>query len=59
MENERRFHEKMALAESMKDTAKRSKIVVAGGNGEAVLGFYNETLEQVSKRWIQWNRNLS
>jgi hypothetical protein len=50
LENERRFHEKMALAESMKDTAKRSKIVVAGGNGEAVLGFYNETLEQVSKR---------
>ena len=45
LENERRFHEKMALAKSMRDTARSSKIVVAGSNGEQVLGFYNETLE--------------
>jgi len=33
LENKRRFNEKMALASSMKDTARNNKVVVAGENG--------------------------
>jgi hypothetical protein len=50
MENKRRFREKVALAESMKGTARTNQIVVAGQSGSDILGFYNDAIDQVSKR---------
>ena len=40
----------MRLAESMKETARVSKIVVAGEKGTEVLGYFNDAIDQISQR---------
>ena len=46
-----RIHtEKLKLAGSLVDVAYQGKMVVAGKNGQDVLGFFKDTLELVGSR---------
>lgn len=50
MEGKRRHKEKMQLIDSMLDAATRSKIIVAGQKGSQILSYYNDAMDQVTKR---------
>ena len=49
MEGTRRHDEKMALASSMEGLAERGKFIVSGKNGQSMLGFFGDAIEQNSK----------
>jgi hypothetical protein len=50
MEGTRRHDEKMTLVSGMSKMARYQKMVVAGGNGQKVLEYFNDTVDLVGKR---------
>ena len=50
MEGIRRHTEKMKLAASLQELAKRGKMVISGKNGQQVMDFFNSTIVQVGNR---------
>lgn len=46
----RRHQEKMTLASSLDHISSNGKMVVAGANGQSILNFYNDTMNEVGAR---------
>lgn len=50
MDGMRRHDEKMLAANVLKTSAEDSKIVVSGKNGEKLINYYVNTLDEIDKR---------
>ena len=50
MEGVRRFDEKMKLQDSLMDLGSDSKMIISGEQGKNLLGFYSNTISEVSNR---------
>jgi hypothetical protein len=49
MAAQRKHKEKLKLNDALKTLASRGHMVVSGQNGQQVLNFYNNTIDQITK----------